>query len=169
MNRRKKMYQEVKLVGYLGKDPTIHHTRTGGKVANVSVAVKKTSVYRMNSKTEKRPAWFSIEAWGELADEIQALYKSRRLVKGSKVLVLGELRYDPDTGGPSAFFRRNGRPGASFVLRAYQIVALSEEEPSEDDLPEQPDVPVESNQGRADAQVASMDSSAEPGDDEIPF
>jgi single-strand DNA-binding protein len=69
------------LEGTLGRDVEQKFTTTGKSVANFSIAVD--SGYGAN---KKEPFWFSVVAWGPLAETA-----TRGLSKGSKVTVYGRL------------------------------------------------------------------------------
>ncbi|MBE9474670.1 MAG: single-stranded DNA-binding protein, partial [Chloroflexi bacterium] len=68
----------------------------------------------------KETTWFRISTWGKTAEVCNQYLK-----KGSKVLVEGRLKPDPDTGSPRTFTRQDGTTGASFELTANQVRFLS--------------------------------------------
>jgi single-strand DNA-binding protein len=68
----------------------------------------------------KETAWFSVSAWGKLAEAC-----GQYLKRGSKVLVTGRLRIDPATGGPRTFQKKDGSIGASYEVTADDITFLS--------------------------------------------
>lgn len=68
------------VVGRLGRDPELTHTRDGKAVAKFSIAVQD------DSGKNKEPLWLNIIAWEKLA-EICHQY----LTKGREVLVRGRL------------------------------------------------------------------------------
>lgn len=76
---------KVQIIGNLGKDP---ETKAVGQstVANFSVAVTERYKDRDGNQQESTE-WFSVQAWGKLAD-ICAKY----LTKGSPVYIEGKLR-----------------------------------------------------------------------------
>lgn len=45
--------------------------------------------------------------------------------QGSKVLVEGRLRPDPETGGPNIWTRNDGSPGSNFEITAQNVLFLS--------------------------------------------
>ena len=107
------MYQQITLIGNLGRDPEMRYTPTGVAVTNFSVAVSRRWVGQDGQQQEKT-LWFRVNAWNKLA-ETAAQY----LTKGSKVLVVGELE-DPNT-----YIDREGQPRASLEVRALTIKFLS--------------------------------------------
>jgi single-strand DNA-binding protein len=86
---------KVMIIGHLGRDPEMRYTPSGRPVTNFSVATSRTwntSDGERRTETE----WFTIVAWGSLA-EICNQY----LTKGQLVYVEGRLqtRHWDDTEG----------------------------------------------------------------------
>ncbi len=107
------MYQQITLIGNLGRDPEMRYTPTGVAVTNFSVAVSRRWVGQDGQQQEKT-LWFRVNAWNKLA-ETAAQY----LTKGSKVLVVGEVEE------PNTYIDREGQPRASLEVRALNIKFLS--------------------------------------------
>jgi single-strand DNA-binding protein len=86
---------KVMIIGHLGKDPEMRYTPSGRPVTTFTVAVSRS----WNSADGERHAeteWFSIVAWGNLA-EICKQY----LTKGQQVYIEGRLqtrRWDDKEG-----------------------------------------------------------------------
>jgi single-strand DNA-binding protein len=86
---------KVMVIGHLGKDPEMRYTPSGRPVTTFTVAVSRS----WNSADGERHAeteWFSIVAWGNLA-EICKQY----LTKGQQVYIEGRLqtrRWDDKEG-----------------------------------------------------------------------
>ena len=86
---------KVMIIGHLGKDPEMRYTPSGRPVTTFTVAVSRS----WNSAEGERHAeteWFSIVAWGNLA-EICKQY----LTKGQQVYIEGRLqtrRWDDKEG-----------------------------------------------------------------------
>jgi single-strand DNA-binding protein len=76
---------KVILVGNLGSDPQIHHTKNETAVATLSLATN-TSVKRGDEWREETE-WHRVVAWGRLA-EICGEY----MTKGSSLYIEGRLR-----------------------------------------------------------------------------
>jgi len=75
------MFQQVVLVGRLGKEPELKTTSGGKSVATFSVATD--SGYGEGKKTE----WHNVVAWEKTADAV-----GQYLSKGSLVFILGRLQ-----------------------------------------------------------------------------
>jgi single-strand DNA-binding protein len=105
------MYQKIIVLGHLGGDPETRDVN-GQSVCNFSLA---TSCKWNNAQGQQveETTWFRVTVWGKRADVAQ-----QYLTKGSKVLVEGRLKPDPDTGGPRIFTRQDGTAGATFELTA---------------------------------------------------
>lgn len=65
------------IIGHLGKDPEIRHTKGGAPVANFSVAC---------SYTKDITEWYNVSAWGANAEF------AGKLKKGDRVVIVGQMR-----------------------------------------------------------------------------
>ena len=77
---------KVMVIGHLGRDPEMRFTPSGKSVANFSIASNR-SWESADGEKHIDTEWFSVVAWGSLA-EISKQY----LVKGSLVYVEGRLQ-----------------------------------------------------------------------------
>jgi single-strand DNA-binding protein len=80
------------LLGRLGGDPVLRHTKNGTAVANFSLA---TEIYNRN-KNESETTWHRIVTWGKPAEQA-----NQELKKGMAVFVEGGVRvrkYQDDEG-----------------------------------------------------------------------
>jgi single-strand DNA-binding protein len=100
------MFQQITIVGNLGKDPEMRYTPDGTPVTNFSVAVTKK--WDGGEKT----TWFKVAAWRKLAETC-----NQYLTKGRQVMVIGEVDVE-------SFSRQDGTPGASLVLTAREVKFL---------------------------------------------
>jgi len=104
------MYQKIIQVGNLGSDPELRYTQSGKAVCNFSMAVN------LRDKT----SWYRVSTWEKLAEACKEY-----LHKGSKVLVEGELDFDPGTGNPKMYTRKDGETSTVFEVTAIKVVFLS--------------------------------------------
>lgn len=74
----------IRLKGFLGKDPVTKETRNGGTLTVLSLATK--SSYRRKDEWVSTTEWHRIVCFNQLSDYAQTLKK------GDYVLVEGELR-----------------------------------------------------------------------------
>lgn len=107
------MYQQITLIGNLGRDPEMRYTPTGTPVTNFTMAVSRSWVDQ-NGERQEKTTWFRVTAWRKLAETA-----SQYLVKGSKVLVVGEIE-DPNT-----YTDKEGTARASLEVTANTIRFLS--------------------------------------------
>lgn len=109
------MYQQITIVGYLGRDPEMRFTPSGAAVTSFSVATSRSYTTNAGQKVDET-TWFRVSVWGAQAESCNQYLK-----KGSPVLVVGRLRPDPQTGGPNVYTRNDGTPGASFEINAQNV------------------------------------------------
>lgn len=109
--------QQITLLGNLGSDPEMRYTPDSQAVVGFRIAVNRK--YTGKTGEVKETAWFSVSAWGKLAEAC-----GQYLKRGSKVLVTGRLRVDPATGGPRVFTKKDGTLGASFEVTADDVTFL---------------------------------------------
>lgn len=107
------MFQQMTIVGNLGRDPEMRYTGSGAPVTSFSVATSRTWTDNEGNRQEKT-TWFKVTAWRKQA-EICAQY----LKKGSKVLVMGEI------DEPSVWTDKEGNSRASLELTAQTVKFLS--------------------------------------------
>jgi single-strand DNA-binding protein len=113
------MYQQIQIIGRLGKDPESRFTPAGQKVTSFSVATDNQYTNQAGDKV-KETTWFRVQVWGKMADACETY-----LAKGSMVLVAGRLISDKATGGPKIFVKQDQSSGASFEINASVVKFLS--------------------------------------------
>jgi len=109
------MYQQITVVGYLGRDPEMRFTPSGQAVTSFSVATSRSYTTNAGQKVDET-TWFRVSVWGAQAESC-----NQYLSKGSAVLVVGRIRPDPQTGNPRVFTRKDGSTGASFEINAQNV------------------------------------------------
>lgn len=120
------MYQQITLVGNLGNDPQLRFFQSGTAVTNFSLAINRTWTDKDKNKHDET-MWVRVSAIGE-----QAVACNEYLKKGQRVLVVGQLQFDPATGGPKIYPRNDNTVGASFEVRANSVQFLSTKAESEE-------------------------------------
>lgn len=88
------MFQEITVIGYVGREPNVNTTPTGKDVANFSIAANER--YGENEKT----TWFQVVAWNGLAEVVAA-----HVNKGKRLMVKGTVQvrtWQDDKGQPRA-------------------------------------------------------------------
>lgn len=106
------MYQKIIVVGNLGSDPEMRYMPDGTAVTNFSLATNRRWTGQ-DGQPQEETTWFRVSVWRRQAETV-----NQYLSKGSKVLVEGRLRPDPQSGGPRTFTRQDGTVGASFEVTA---------------------------------------------------
>lgn len=107
------MFQQITLVGNLGRDPEMRYTPSGVPVASFSVATSKR-YQGQDGQWQEKTIWFRVTAWRKQAETV-----SQYLTKGSKVLIIGELEE------PRPWTDKEGNTQASLEVTAQTIRFLS--------------------------------------------
>ena len=112
------MYSKIILIGNVGSSE-LKYTADGKPVLTFSVATS-----RRRGKDDYETTWFRCTLWGDYAEEA-----GKRLTKGVRVMVEGQLRPDPATGSPKVYEKRDGSWGASYevAVETYRTLSKSEE------------------------------------------
>ncbi|MFN2200907.1 MAG: single-stranded DNA-binding protein [Caldilineaceae bacterium] len=139
------MFQQIIIVGNLGRDPEMRYTPSGVPVTDFPVAVSRRWTGQDGQQQEKT-TWFRVTAWRR-----QAELASQYLSKGRQVMVVGEIEE------PDVWQDRDGNHRASLQLTARTIQFLG----GRGDM--------DSDAGYSGSQGGSSDDSSGPADEEIPF
>lgn len=107
-------YQQVIIVGNLGRDPEMRYLQSGVAVCNFTVAVNQITGSADN-RTEKT-VWFRVAAWRELGERC-----AQYLSKGRQVMVIG-------TVDARAYTDNSGQPQATLELTARDVRFLGSRE-----------------------------------------
>ena len=81
------MYQQVIVIGHVGKDPETRNMPNGNAVTNFSVAASERWRDKASGEQKEHTEWFRCTAYGRLAEVIQEY-----VAKGSKIMVTGRNR-----------------------------------------------------------------------------
>ena len=120
------MYQQLMLVGRLGRDPEMRYMPDGQPVTSFSLATERKWRAGQTEELTTETTWFRVQVGGGQAEACQTY-----LQRGSKVLVAGRLTPDPATGGPRLYQRKDGAMGGSYEVRADHVRFLGDK-PQED-------------------------------------
>lgn len=118
------MYQKIIVVGNLGGDPEMRYMPDGTGVTSFSVATNRRWNDRQTGQPVDETTWFRVSVWGRRAE-----VANQYLKKGSRVLVEGRIKPDPNTGGPRLWTAQDGTVRASFEITAdnFSFVGSREE------------------------------------------
>ncbi len=108
------MYQRLVLVGHLGRDPEMRYTPQGTPVTTFSMATSR-KYNTADGQQKEETTWFRVAVWGKQGEVV-----NQYLTKGRKVLVEGVLVPD-ENGGPRIWTGQDGKPRASFEVRAQTV------------------------------------------------
>lgn len=102
-------YQQITIVGNVGRDPELKYTQSGTAVTDFSVAVNRSWTSNTGEKHEET-TWFRITCWNRLAETV-----AEYVTKGMQVLVVGD-RIQADT-----YMGNDGTPRASLTVTANTV------------------------------------------------
>jgi len=100
-------FQQLIIVGNVGRDPELKYLQSGVPVCNFTVAVNQVTGSAEN-RTEKT-IWFRVAAWRQLAE-----LSNQYLAKGRQVMVIGSVE-------ARAYTDNSGQPAASLEMTAREI------------------------------------------------
>ena len=115
-----KSYQEIEIIGFLGKDPEAKYTPNGKAVTTFSVAVDSDYTDPSTNKKVETTCWWRVTAWNITAENC-----GKYLKKGDLVMVKGRPTFDPKTGGPRIWAGQDNVARASFEMSATVVRFLS--------------------------------------------
>ena len=104
-------YNQIQIMGNVGKDPEMRFTPNGKQVTTFTVAVNKT-VTGKDGQPEKLTDWFNVKAWGVLAENC-----NQYLTKGKKVFVVGPLHINN--------YEKDGTKRMFIEINADRVIFLS--------------------------------------------
>jgi single-strand DNA-binding protein len=105
------MYQQITIIGNVGRDPELRYLQNGVAVCDFSVAVNK----RFNTsggEAREETTWFRVTCWRQLAETVK-----QYLTRGRQVMVVGEIK-------ATAYADKSGQPAATLEITAQTIKFL---------------------------------------------
>lgn len=100
---------KVILVGNAGRDPDVHTTAGGTRVAHVSLATSRR--LQRNGGTEERTEWHRLTLWERLAQLAEDYVR-----KGDRLYIEGRIEYGS--------FEKNGVTIPTAEIRVQELVML---------------------------------------------
>ena len=119
-------FHTIIIVGRLGRDPEMRYTSSGQAITSFSLATDRRYT-DSSGQLQKQTFWFSISVFGKQAESCNNYLK-----KGSMVVVEGNLRGDPNTGGPRVYPKSDGTSGARYEVTAQTVRFLTPKGESQD-------------------------------------
>lgn len=105
------MWQQLIVVGNVGRDPEFQYTPQGIAVCNFSVAVNK--VTGRGEDRKEKTTWVRVTCWRERAETASQYVK-----KGMSIMVIGEVSVH-------AYMAKDGSPAAALEMVANDFKFLS--------------------------------------------
>lgn len=105
-------FQQIIIVGNVGRDPEMKYFPDGNSVCNFSVAVTRKSTDRNTQERKEETTWFRVACWRQLA-EIANQY----VHKGTQVMIVGRVK-------ARAYVDNAGQPQVSLDIEADQMQLL---------------------------------------------
>lgn len=112
------MFNQIMVIGNLGKAPELKKTQSGRDCARFSLAVNEERL--KDGKKERHTEWFSVTLWGA-----SALTATKYLKSGSPVGVVGRLRTGQYVDG-------TGTTRVALNIDGEKLVFLPRNAPSDD-------------------------------------
>lgn len=79
-------FQQVFILGNVGKEPEVRHLDGGKVAASLSIATSET--YKdSNGNRQEKTEWHNVVAWGNLANFIE-----KHVKKGASLFLVGKIR-----------------------------------------------------------------------------
>jgi single-strand DNA-binding protein len=103
-----KSVNRIILVGNVGRDPDVHTTAGGTKVAHVSLATTR----RIGQDREERTEWHRLTLWDKLAQLAEDYIR-----RGDRIYIEGRMEYDS--------FERNGVTIPTAEVNVQELMLLS--------------------------------------------
>jgi single-strand DNA-binding protein len=108
---------KVMIIGYLGREPEMRYTSSGKAVTTFSVAANR-SWSSSSGERHEETEWFTIVAWGNLAEICK-----QHLSKGSQVYIEGRLQ-------TRRWEDSEGKKHAAVEVVANEMIQLGEKKES---------------------------------------
>lgn len=116
----------ITFVGKIGVVRNMITSKNGGAAVSFTVSVPSN---RKNQNGNYDSVWYNVKKWYQTAEVANKVNNS--LKPGIFVAVTGSLDFDPSTGGPFIFTRKDGTPGASFGVTADNIQVAQQSYPQQ--------------------------------------
>ncbi len=105
-------YQQMIIVGNVGRDPNLRYTQSGVPVCDFSVAVTRRFGGKDGGEKQEKTLWVKVTCWRNLGETANQYVR-----KGMQVMVVG-------TVDVSAYTDKGGQPAATLELTADNFQML---------------------------------------------
>lgn len=114
------MYQQITIVGNVGRDPELRYTQNGVAVCDFSVAVNERWTDRNTDEQREKTTWFRVTCWRGLAETV-----NQYVYKGMLMMVVGTI-------ATSEWLNQDGEPQSTIELTAQVVKFLTRADQSTD-------------------------------------
>lgn len=105
-------WQQVIIVGNVGKDAEMKYLQSGQAVCSFTIAVSESWNDRQSQERREKTTWFRVSAWGPIGENVY-----QYITKGKQVMVVGTVE-------ARGYNDNAGQIQASLELRAREIRLL---------------------------------------------
>ena len=105
-------WQQLIVVGNVGRDPNFKYTQSGVPVCDFSVAVTRRFGGRDGAERQEKTTWVKVTCWRQ-----QAEIANQYVRKGTQIMVVGTVEV-------SAYMDKNNQPAATLELTADNFQML---------------------------------------------
>lgn len=99
-------YQQIIVVGNVGRDPEFKYLPSGTAVANFSIATSEKWTDKQTNEKKEKTVWFRISVYGAQAETVK-----QYVTKGKQLMVTGTVE-------GRAYMDNNNQPAMSLEIRA---------------------------------------------------
>lgn len=105
------MFQQIMIIGNVGRDPELKYLNNGVAVCDFSVATNKRFT-TSNGEQRDETTWFRVTCWRQLAETVK-----QYVTRGKQVMVIGEVKVN-------AYLDKEGKAAATLEITAQTIKFL---------------------------------------------
>lgn len=116
-------HHAIKIEGFVGRDAEMRYTPSGTAITNFSVGVNEDYKKKGTDEWQKQTIWMKVSVFGDNAEKLV-----NRVKKGMKISCEGVLQFDPKTGNPRTYARKDGTLATSFEMTAFHVHLADEDE-----------------------------------------
>lgn len=148
-------FQQVMLLGHMGKAPEVKHTTSGMAIANISIATTYAAKNKQTGETTKDTEWHNVTFFGK-----QAEYMVKYAFKGALCFVQGRIKTEKWTDQSGVERQTKKIMGDKFELLSQSTGATNQTQPQG-----QPQAPSQDQTRHQPQAQMPYDTNA----DDIPF
>ena len=113
------------MVGILGRDPELRYLPSGDPITTLNVAESNSFKKKDAEEWTTQTRWWRVSVWGAKAEWVNENFK-----KGEPIFLKGQIVGD-ENGNPRIWTDKEGKPRASFELKANVVKSLTKKQNGE--------------------------------------